>query len=838
MQLLCNGVVLDLYENTGFQLKDENPLFAFDKIACERTTNFKLPSTPTNDRVLSLSRIPAYNGEGMRRKFSAQLQAGTVVKDGYLYVSSFDGKDYNAIFVTGELLGLQQIKDLGKLNEIMEYTETISASYSVKPSNDATFKTSVFDVYRYEGSEGSTIYPSINVGKLIDKICAHIGVQCATPEKTYEMRLACPSLRVPEKIEGAHIKSTRTGEDPYNTIFADLLARGVIEERVLVARRTLVWHKGYSVTGNVLETQTYDVNVAHFRTLDSIAITFPEDFPEGLFLCYMNTLVAGQCVFLGDYSFTRPTPTTTGEASVVVSGEPLAGRTVEIPAGTSFILVREDGYAQPNLQNDYQCNAVQTWWGDDAIPAVLVTRGWDFVNGLQYDYEVDVDFNEEGATVYRLQDNLPDITFVELLKAVAAELGLVLRYSDADGLTFDVLPIDTYSVLEVGQIMKRGEVTRTFADYAQRNAVRYKEDDVFANNETPAIYTIDNDNISEEKDLQVLPWTNGGQYISTAGVVVWDKAGRSEFLEIRYNAGGIAALRASISKNESIQRLCDASTQIKIESRMPLLQYERLKPDTGLLVDNLTYLWTDKQWQKDIAKLTLAKITLNHYGLTEETIRVLVSQYGENVVLDILDYVKQYPAIVPYINDNPDIAVYTCNIIQPDDNYPYPVTGRAEIIFPNIVATNATSVRFGYKLMQATGEIIPLYFGIYGMQHFCYAIYNYNSNPNRVAIYHGNGTSGRIVAAIMQGLAIGDYIEQYITHSALRVTAGGATEQTTYSGTWRGNPLGLMYSQESANNARIYHVQVYEGNTEEHRIYRLPDGQFWNSIKGRLETTS
>lgn len=608
MQLLCNGVVLDLYEGTGLQFKHENPLFAFDNIKCERTTNFKLPATPTNDGVFALARIPAYEGEGMRKRFSAQLQAGTVVKNGYLYVFTFDGKDYNATFVTGELVGLQQIKDLGKLKDIMTYEETIAASYAVKSANDSTFKTAVFDAYRYEGNAGATIFPSVNVGLLLDKICAHIGVQCATPEQAYDMRLAPPSLAVPEKVEGAHIKSTRTGDAPYNAIFPDLIAHGIIEEHTLVARRTVTYRRA-TTSGDIVAQYDYDTNVQHFRTPQDIAITFPDDFSEHYFLCYMNPLVTGYCVFLGDYSFTRNTPTSEGEGGFQTTGEPLAGRTVGIPAGTSFILIQA-GAPTPAQNTDFQSKTEFEYYyvDDEPVYCAKITRGWDFANGLDYDFEVDVEFNEENAMIYRLQDNLPDITFTELLKAVAAELGLVLRYSDADGITFDTLQIDNFEIKEISKITKHGEVQRIFADYAQRSVVRYKDDAAFAPQlATPEAYIIQNDNIEAEKDLQVLPWTNGGQFVGSGGVQVYDKAGRSEFLELRYNAGGIAALRAFIIKNNTIQRLCDASTQIKIDAHMPLLTYDGIKPDTALLVDNSPYFWTNRSWQKDTAQFTLAK---------------------------------------------------------------------------------------------------------------------------------------------------------------------------------------------------------------------------------------
>lgn len=143
MQLVCNNNVLDLYENTNIQFKHTNPLFAFDKLECERTTQFKLPSTPTNDAVFGLSRLPAYAGTGMRRKFAAQLQAGTIVKDGYLYVSDYDGKDYTAILVTGDLVSLQAVKDAGNIGNY--YAPNVTAQWGVITSPAST----IFQTLRY-----------------------------------------------------------------------------------------------------------------------------------------------------------------------------------------------------------------------------------------------------------------------------------------------------------------------------------------------------------------------------------------------------------------------------------------------------------------------------------------------------------------------------------------------------------------------------------------------------------------------------------------------------------------------------------------------------------------
>ena len=145
-QLLCEGVYLDLHDDFGLQFTHKNPLFAFDKLECERTTQFKLPSTPKNDAVLGLARIPAYDGAGMKRKFAAELQAGVVVKSGYLYVSSYDGKDYAAVLVTGELVRLQAVKNAGKIADY--YAPHVYATYG-QPRATTLGGYSLFETYFY-----------------------------------------------------------------------------------------------------------------------------------------------------------------------------------------------------------------------------------------------------------------------------------------------------------------------------------------------------------------------------------------------------------------------------------------------------------------------------------------------------------------------------------------------------------------------------------------------------------------------------------------------------------------------------------------------------------------
>lgn len=603
MQLLCNGVRLDLYDSESLQFTHSNPLFAFDSLKCERTTQFKLPSTPKNDGVLSLARIPAYDGAGMRQKFTAQLQAGTIVKDGYLYVSKWNGSDYEAIFVTGELIGLQAIKDAGKLSEIMLYTEYVIVGQSpTYYANDATLDSLLFGYMQYIRDDGGTIDASINIGMLIDKICAYLGVSITTPSAAYKMRLLPPILSLPQK-ESGYMHSVRTEGTPYNTIYPNELQRLTIENVTRSTTNSVTYHNGYNNPyGEVLKTDTSTMSVAHFRTLNDIVITFPEDLPDDYVLVMMNSLVSGGATFLGDYSFTK-TIVSVGEVSTSWTGEPLAGRSVELPANTSFILARESDYIVTAE------NGIVTI-DDEPTAATIVSRGWQFTSGLNYNISVEIDpQNEEAGTdsIARLQDNLPDITLTQLLKCLATELGLILNYSESSGITFESVDLSLLGIHDVKNIIKKTELERRFADYAQRNIVRFTDDEVYVTERTQAEYTINNQNIEEEKELQVISWSNGGSKPSSYGVNVIDRHNREVFMELDASTG-IFANRATISINDTIQSLCTASTQIIIQARMSMAEYSTITAKTLLCVDNNLYVWTERSWKDDVTSFTLAKI--------------------------------------------------------------------------------------------------------------------------------------------------------------------------------------------------------------------------------------
>lgn len=566
-RLLCNGVALDLYDEAGLQFTHKNPLFAFDNLECERTTQFKLPCTKTNDALLSLARVPAYAGTGMRQRFTAQLQDGVTVKNGYLYVSNYDGKDYAAIFVTGELVGLQAIKNLGTLAEIMSFTnkETLGGS-SVAPSAATN------DIWKnvlYKYPTGELLRPSIQLNELYNAVCtAHSITAQPLPASVAGVRI------IPDKMNGIQetsISFTATASsmatDGTHPV-CDKANAGTLDYMFTLQNARVMRRVGDNPPYTV-----YTGTVQQLKCNQKTTIKFPDNWDDDLFIGYFldgDSFSVGEFSFYGDRSF---------DENHVVTGQSLKGLEVTIEQGDAFMIISKSDYINEMTSSG-------------------LALGWGFQN-LSCSFTVSGEVDGSGAFV-RLQDNMPDMTFTDLLKAVAALAGCVLNYTDANGLIFEPLVLSGYTQHVLKNITKRSEVQRTFSDYVQNNIVRFEG----APSRGQAIaYTIQNDNLDSEKELQVIPFSDG---LSQDGLLFVPKDVDKPTVG---DDGGDASLSAmTLPKNAGVQTLCNASTQFKVEARMTMAEYNEITAKTLLLVDNTLYIWTERSWQKNTGKFTLAKV--------------------------------------------------------------------------------------------------------------------------------------------------------------------------------------------------------------------------------------
>lgn len=645
MQLLCDGRYLDLYDNADVQFTHDNPLFAFDDLKCERTTQFKLPTTPINDSVLALARIPAYSGVGMRRKFNAQLTIGTVIKDGYLYVGSYDGKDYQCIFVTGELVGLQKLKDAGKLRDFYVPIETTvwGQMYDAELCINDVWKGAK---YLQQNVINPTKFPSMQLKSIIEGACAQLGVQVTLPAGVEKYRLIPASLK-PYTRQGIYfhsIPNTPTSPNYYANQIVNMF--GAFEEIAFPIyditadvvyyddRDRMEWGycfsfdqlttpvayvRGWKAKMDMFFSKKKNPSIAMLRRTDGIFTIYPGAYDRNTGSVVLNNVVRvdafGHKHETYDYNYR-------------IDNDDF----FEVHAGDEFTFINYDDIeimkSDPTAAEEGQNFLVAQFahdgvrYADGGQPEYVIeaelTAGYE---SREFGTEGDIEFvqYEEGDTI-PLYPFLPDATVIDLLRAIAYMEGKVLNYSDANGITFEDLDLSSYQVVDIDTLVARKDVERTFAKYAQRNIIRFDSDEtVFDYEKITNEYTIDNVNITKEKELAKIFASEGSSsYGENIDEHTFDPDKdyvfmRNETDEIKKDTLCMALTgeeflsRVTLPLNAGLQHLCDMSTMFKVNIRMSALEYYQIAEKTLLNVNGTLYIWTGRQWQKNVAKFTLAK---------------------------------------------------------------------------------------------------------------------------------------------------------------------------------------------------------------------------------------
>lgn len=572
------GLYLETPENLSLTFKKTNILFAFDKIECERSTSFDIPATPQNDRIFEISKWLQTDGAGMRRRYAAQMQDAMLTKDGYLYVDAYANGKYKAVFITGELLGLKAIKNAGKIADIINPSEYTTFGTVSSPQN---VRTSVYATPDYKN--GETPLPSARLYTIIDRAMAQLGVSWLAPASPQYVRI------IPDEAKGVKETTSEFTGTAYGTTTTtrSLWYSGYVTEfgnlltvRSAYVRRTLTY-------ATPSQNVTYFGIMQQFEVLQNMSITFPDNWDDNLFIGYFvngDSNLIGEFSFYGNRSFDEY-----GD----ITGDSLRGRTVELNRGDFFTIIDKSFYVNEQTSGGGQ----MTGWVSNLVSCEFTVEGGEMT----------------AQSRIRLKDNLPDVTVTELLKIYAALSGTQLYYTDAQGVTFDTLDFDTWSVLELTDVVDIKEIRRTFADYAQRNIVQFKETSVVPEYMRLRVeYIINNNNIGAERVLQEIPFSEGASAGAQGiGQIIYLPIGTAGLANAdvpTYVQGGVYMIRPQLLKNAGVQSLCDASTSAQMRVRMTLLEFEQISPKTLLYYNGVRYVWTDAQWSKGTATLKLSKI--------------------------------------------------------------------------------------------------------------------------------------------------------------------------------------------------------------------------------------
>lgn len=578
------GVLLDIPQNLSIEFKKKNILFAFDNIELERTTSFKLPKTPTNLLAFNFSNDLHRVGTAMRKRVAAQFQSGIVTKDGYIYVSGYDYKadSFECIFVTGEFLGLKELKELGAADEL-GYDENLSVRYN-ELTNIVSLLMPDFRVLM-SYADDRAYRPSYRLSYILDWLMNKTSVSIDAIPRDFDIILTNPNQLQPtefsitQEVSDSTQPSEQVSSQYYNTISSSANVSSVFDE---------IGYDQYNGEPTlVFGVQRY-YRARFLRAKMDIRINFPSDFPD-VFMYGMRDTYGGM-VFYGDYSFSVSNYTMTK------SGSPLAGRTVSLKAGDAFIFVDS---------NDYKMIPPSTV-GGMSIPASL--GFYPLISLSSFDgMTIEADGDLKTGDIIYLRDNMPALTATDILKIFAYLNGKVLWFDSKNNrVTFEDLIVSNYRTITFDKIISVTNLRRTFGDYAQENKINFDSPEGMRNTDyIEASYLIDNDNIEQSKELYTIPFSEGRRYGDTNAIAILSED--NDTIAVPTVLSG-RLYRVDIVKNSVLQSILTNSTTIDVQVEMTLFEYNSIQDKVRIFYDFAYWVWIEAGWSKGVARFTLAKV--------------------------------------------------------------------------------------------------------------------------------------------------------------------------------------------------------------------------------------
>ena len=572
---LISGEYLDFPDNFDFSFIYNNSLFAFDNMRVSRSVEFSIPSTPKNDRIFNFASDPSKDCTFKKKKKDVMLQYSGGKIDGKLFIGKYSGGNYSAIFVYGELTKLKDIKDKGAIRNYCSFTNEILiddayivngyAADGVLPYN--------FRFYKYQNGIAD-----------VDKLTTIINM-LPTVKLSYLTAEAASALGVSVDFTGL------TGYNSIGLILNDNKANPT-PETVSVAGITkstlaLTGGSGFFNTGTV--TFKYLPGVIFWSKQDVKVFVCKQDLKIKFNTQYNTIAIVGNSGtdFL-------PRNGSTGFFRNII-----AGTEIEFKKDEYFTFVSHADYSFETPIDDFDTNISLSFdvWSGDAGSA-------------------DVGEN------YPLQANLPDITFVDLLKIYASLFKCGIEFNPVTSVfLFFIFNFDKSTAVDIDSILvAEKSVDRTFLDYARKNIVNFKSDE-YVKNPYFLQYNIQNANISDEKVLLTIPFSDG--VLSTnSDVLVQDfetvdpfaKKGKEITIAVcsktigQYNLKHISQLYQNFTVSDNLTGLIANSTTVEVTIKQSDADFLKIKNNNVYKYRGKHYICINGTHSGNTSDLTLIKI--------------------------------------------------------------------------------------------------------------------------------------------------------------------------------------------------------------------------------------
>ena len=526
---------VELREGTKISIKVKNFAHQYDKYQLDRTSSFTLPLTDNNMQALGLASMPQAYNEEIRRRYKAMLVLDSVTYEGSLYATRVTNSGVAVAFIFGDM---EPLKDLfaTKLRELdREELNTIFSTkymmveseggigdyifmntpFELPPSTELTGANKIRTIAMarpYVNFTGRLYSQTKNLAINLNEVLKLAGngiVNIVPPDNIYAA--VAPKLVPLDNNVLFETKLNYTpNTDPY--VGVDTYTRETIPKIPNINYFQDQTALSYIAKGNSSQSQVKQLLFEPLMFGSDITMTLSSDFPDNTFLVSVAG-VTGSTIgpldwssieFWGNYKITL---TNLYVNNYRFEGVPLAGRTIELPQYYTRRYKDTNGNDVEELTdipNKYffiryenlSYNSNTKFSGIDSMPTDVFKFNFSVKNfsGIS---------KEETNLLWRVGDQLPDMTVGELVRLYSYMTGLYPSYFDGQ-LTF--CSYGWMGVKDVSdKLIRINGIERKVGVFgAQKNIVEYKQRQNSIE-KVRKIWNVENENITEQKTLYTIP---------------------------------------------------------------------------------------------------------------------------------------------------------------------------------------------------------------------------------------------------------------------------------------------------------------------------------------------
>lgn len=521
-----------------FHLKSTQFCLAMaNEIEDGRTDTFTLPRTERNLQFLQAFKNINFLNSSMNSQFACTLQMNEQAYQGILYVASLTTKGFNCNFIWSD--NHSQLRNMGLDKKIKEWQFSDYVLYGEKAVNASQGGNALFKTLKYKSKYGNVLMPAINLKQLLAKCLTAQGISNTWANETIQngdLWAVCPSAKTLEKSKATfqrvrtsagYIEQSTQQSTMLNTI--SLVGSGTDLSMYTEETHRLIYYDEQYKNGSTWNIRRMKGSYTALKAKMNISLTFPEDFPNDAFCASIqgDGISQSASVFFGEYEFAWDA------SGLQTSGQPLAGRKINIPKGTIFGIL---------YVNDYAFNP------EPFPPSIEAKRGW-VLTAKNTAYTIQVEATESEAVsgdIIRLQENLPDISIKDLWLTICAsqnKIGL-LKDNILSNFYLDLYSNDvTFDIVEIQSVEKR------VLDFEQKNWIKTKHEDWTEPTDYVDIaLTCANKNLEKEHTIYEIPFSDGSESRDAVGKPI---------LELRNKLGEETEnhIIARVGDSEYLQRI-------------------------------------------------------------------------------------------------------------------------------------------------------------------------------------------------------------------------------------------------------------------------------------------